>query len=57
LANSDIPRIILEPNVENELWCNGIDGGVVDPPLDSEGKRGKPKVWSGGKEDVRDNAI
>ena len=57
LTDSNIPCVVFETDVENELWRNGIDGGVVDPSLDGKGESRQPEVGSSGEEDVCDDAV
>ena len=57
LPDSNIPCVVFETDVQDELRCDSIDGGVVDPSLDSKGKSRQPEVWSSGEEDMGNDAV
>jgi len=57
LSDGNVPCVVFETDVQDELRCNGVDGGVVDPSLDSKGESRQPEIRSSGEEDVRDDAI
>ena len=38
LSNGNIPCVVFETDVQDELWCNGVDGRIIDPSLDSKGE-------------------
>jgi hypothetical protein len=31
LADGNVPRVVFEAEVEDDLRCDGVDGGVVNP--------------------------
>lgn len=57
MADGYGPGVVFKSDVENELGCHSVNGRVVDPAFDGEGKGGKPEVGARGKEDMGDDAV
>lgn len=51
------PCVRIKPEVQDDLWHDGIHRAIEDPALDSKGKRGECEVRVPAEENVGDETI
>jgi hypothetical protein len=55
--NGYVPGVTLEPEIQDDLWCDRVDGGIEDPSFNPERKSREEEVGTILEEDMRDNTV